>query len=1135
MDVMSEQLWDILKDKVEKEDEGLQADQKIGNQYLASIEKICKFGTDRAKTIQQTFPLYTLHDETHIRNILRLFLSLLGDRSEELTRDETAMLLLSACCHDIGMSYSEDDKALLLADIDRLDRYLDVNPSEYVKAYANGNDRPQMSDDMMQTYLRSIHHERVMDILSNYDWPVVLNGKVNRDDVIRVCQSHGNDISALDNLEPTETVDLRFCAVLLRLSDILDFDTARAPQALYDYWGFTGKESGSALISKQEWDKHLSSIGFDFSSVFDRSSAYLLPYSANCKSMQVEQAINIYLDWVDQELNNCGKEIKRFSGRQWLGGSWADIVLPMKIKRAITPDGYVSGQYRLTLDQDKIMELFIGNDLYSDPSVFVRELIQNAIDAVRTREQLDKEIPRSWRPQINIRTWMDDEGYHWFRIEDNGIGMTEETIMNYFLKVGCSYYNSDAFNQDKIRCNADPDYTPISRFGIGILSCFMGGEKTNQVEVSTKRFTENRTYYPSLRLSMHGMSGYYYLANKDKSHMPGPMKGVTAEEKEPYLKQAGTVIAVRTNLYQTGKYRGFKEIVDRYVVFPQVPIHYDGAEGSFDYKTESEFMDAIHNIQPSNDLSDKGLFEFPLTAEQLDEIYADRPELPFDDPPKVVLKCFALSDYTVSQYLTGAVLAVKAVGEYKSIIISQDDSAFNASVEIGLDINEELNEIGLNISLSFSRDLEEKMRQINDKIKSIRQIEKHYNLKPLYDNDKYKHEIVDALIKNCSDNSDWIDFMIRNYNVSLDDLNYDIDKIEHYFYILLGFDKPSKADIETFRAFESVKSNWSFKLCRLSEYDWFTSYFQNIRSKTGLTSITAHNGIYCGDAEFFVSGDSRYEESTNLGTILLLKDNYRPDVDIARDSIRELNLETASDLAIITEQIANHGFKLKQNHIFDDKYPFLSMKNYWTVLDKRPDFFKSILIHTKVRINSIEDIVYSIDDFRSIINEQQEIMLSRIPTLKGTFSSIYGSLLYLYLSLALLRKEFSLYIDLEITSPKVYVSAKKNETLDNELQFPPTFFIPPKEPDCLYLTNKDSWQRYACNADHRFSVWLLKNCVALKERVPGLFNEFMRTLAEENDNNLINGINDLLKRTRDFPGSVFTVSDDLFLTDSDLC
>ena len=36
------------------------------------------------------------------------------------------------------------------------------------------------------------------------------------------------------------------------------------------------------------------------------------------------------------------------------------FVLPGKIKRTIKADGYVSGQYHLTMDQDQIMELLVG-------------------------------------------------------------------------------------------------------------------------------------------------------------------------------------------------------------------------------------------------------------------------------------------------------------------------------------------------------------------------------------------------------------------------------------------------------------------------------------------------------------------------------------------------------------------------------------------------------------------------------------------------------------------------------------------------------------------------------------------------------------------------------------------------------
>lgn len=661
MSIRDEKLWEILVQKAREDDKDLQPDQRISDEYLSGIKAICDFGVDRAKTIRDTFPMYTLHDEAHICNVLRIMAQLLGDHTDKLTRDEAAMLVLAACCHDVGMSYSDQEKQELLDDRDRIDQYLEQHHDEYVKAYKTNSDEPTFTDEMLRKYLRSIHHERISELLNRKPWLECLRGKVDRKDLVRVCQSHGDNPSSLNDLGCTPTVDLRFCAVLLRLADILDFDTIRAPKAVYDYCGFNDAKGDEAKYSKTEWEKHLASQGFDFIHVADRSVPYDLPYHATSKSMQIEQAVNSYLDWVDSELNECSKLLRRYVGK------WQDFIFPNKILRTIETEGYVSGQYRLTMDQDKVMDLLVGEELYSDPSVFVRELIQNAIDAVRTREQLDKQRPKSWKPQINIRSWMDEDGYHWFRIEDNGTGMTKEIIENYFLKIGKSYYTSDTFQKDKIRCRTDPDYTPISRFGIGILSCFMGGKDSNQIEVSTKRFAADGNRPSALRLSMRGMNGYYYLASQRDGHNPEPMKGVTEQEKRPYLQQPGTVVAVRTNLYQTGKYTGFKEIVDRYVVYPPVPIHYDGPEGSFDYVTQEKFMEVVHSIHPSDDLSQQGVLEFPMLEEQMQELYEEFPLLHFDEPPKILLKCVPLDRYTKSPYFSGAVVYIQSVWKHRNI------------------------------------------------------------------------------------------------------------------------------------------------------------------------------------------------------------------------------------------------------------------------------------------------------------------------------------------------------------------------------------------------------------------------------------------------------------------------------------
>ena len=720
MGFRDEKLWTTLKKKAEEEERryGERANNK--EKYLEAVADICQYGVDRAKTIRDTFPFYTLHDEVHICNVMLLMAELLGDRISSLTRDETALLVMAACCHDIGMSYTEGEKKELLNNKDVVRRYLDKNPSEYVKAYAAGGEEPDLSDEIKMNFFRSIHHERIGELLQKIEWPRALRGSIDKVDLIRVCKSHGEEVSELAALDQVHSLDRRFCAILLRLADILDFDDSRAPQAIYEYNEFDERTSYSEQFSEEEWEKHLSSSGFRFESVKDRSYPYPLDFTAECRSIQIEQKVKCYLDWVDWELDECSKMLRRFAG------TWNDFVLPAKVERHIQSDGYLSGQYRITLDQDQVMELFVGENLYSDPAVFVRELIQNAIDAVRTRKQMDRSLPSDWTGQINIRTWS-ERGYHWFRIEDNGIGMTEDIIRNYFLKVGRSYYNSDEFRKEKHQCKADPDYTPVSRFGIGILSCFMGDKKTNRVEVSTKHFSENGIYYPALRLSMRGINGYYYMADQKKKHTPEPMQGVTDEERALYRNEPGTVVAVRTNLYQIGKYRGFREIIDQYVLYPEVPIHFESEEeGCYDYPTEKEFMDGIHGLKMAEGAEEKGGSKFLFSDEDMKYLQGKLPGLVCRQRPGVVIRCVALDDYMHSPYLTGVTLYAESFGEFEPLEVKMGEIYEKVEVVTyitysidAIDADDDIDDIVCAISLHFSEKTEKQIKAIVESYFSI--------------------------------------------------------------------------------------------------------------------------------------------------------------------------------------------------------------------------------------------------------------------------------------------------------------------------------------------------------------------------------------------------------------------------------
>ena len=104
-DISNSELWGLLKEKVVEE--GLPTD------FLIAVGKICEKGILLSKDTIRFFPNFTLHDITHMKNVCRWMVNLLGDRKNDLSATEAALLVMAACCHDIGMSVSVEQEEKL--------------------------------------------------------------------------------------------------------------------------------------------------------------------------------------------------------------------------------------------------------------------------------------------------------------------------------------------------------------------------------------------------------------------------------------------------------------------------------------------------------------------------------------------------------------------------------------------------------------------------------------------------------------------------------------------------------------------------------------------------------------------------------------------------------------------------------------------------------------------------------------------------------------------------------------------------------------------------------------------------------------------------------------------------------------
>jgi hypothetical protein len=122
-----------------------------------------------------------------------------------------------------------------------------------------------------------------------------------------------------------------------------------------------------------------------------------------------------------------------------------------------------------------------GEQLYGDDkTVPLRELIQNAADAVRARRIYEGKGEQWGRICVHLG----QEGDRmWIEVEDTGIGMSKDLLKGPFLDFGKSYWGSDLMLREWPGL-LSKGFVPTGKFGIGFYSVFMWGDP---VRVTTQR------------------------------------------------------------------------------------------------------------------------------------------------------------------------------------------------------------------------------------------------------------------------------------------------------------------------------------------------------------------------------------------------------------------------------------------------------------------------------------------------------------------------------------------------------------------------------------------------------------------------------------------------------------------------
>ncbi|HEX3044188.1 MAG TPA: hypothetical protein VHY08_05495 [Bacillota bacterium] len=444
--------------------------------------------------IANVFRQYTKHDLLHTLNVAERIADFLPRDPNNLlplNALELALLWAAILLHDSGMAVTDEENKELL-ESDAYKNFLTYHrdrlaQKDLPESKATKHEQRKIEDALFAEFIRSRHPSRARKVIRKHFLDILqFQNKSLQDEVATLCESHGWNVpySNIPN-EPEKCVaqlpyqtgvagcevNLQYLACCLRLGDILDFDHTRAPEASLRYIGFTEE------ISWREWQKHL---GVEALAITERQ----VTLHAKCDQPQQLIDIHTFLDWVDEEIVQCGDLTSEKP--ESIAGRYAFNLSPrVRRKVSMRDESYLAGGFRFQLEYEEIMELLMDKALYPDPALFLRELLQNSLDACRLQKALAEEQKVMYNFNIFVMDYSEDEKDPRIIFQDNGIGMSEEIVKNYFLRVGKSYYRSNDFNATRERLNAKGiQLDACSQFGIGFLSCFLGGDI---IEVETYR------------------------------------------------------------------------------------------------------------------------------------------------------------------------------------------------------------------------------------------------------------------------------------------------------------------------------------------------------------------------------------------------------------------------------------------------------------------------------------------------------------------------------------------------------------------------------------------------------------------------------------------------------------------------
>ena len=386
------------------------------------------------------FPTYTDHSINHTKEVFRIASELLTpEEINNLTADEIYILSMASLLHDIGMCIPIQE----INEICKEDKYKELLES------------PTGLEN--EIFIRDIHHILSYEFIKRESSLLKISDANYAEAIALVAKGH-RKVALDDNKEykpkffiksGREFVCLPYLASILRLADELDITNIRTPKLLTKHYMPNNEQS------IREWEKNISTTQINFTE--DK-----VMFSVKCSDQNNLAALEEQFDKIQNVINYCQKTVRTISNTEARRFKLNLIKCEPKYEYL----GFDPKGIKFSFNVQNVVNTFIGEDLYEEELTSIREALQNSIDSCRYKHSI---FGDEYTPNIVV-TICDSN----ISISNNGLGMDEFVIENFFGRLGSSFYE-----QEKIK----KEFEAIGQFGVGVFSYFLMSE---YIDIETK-------------------------------------------------------------------------------------------------------------------------------------------------------------------------------------------------------------------------------------------------------------------------------------------------------------------------------------------------------------------------------------------------------------------------------------------------------------------------------------------------------------------------------------------------------------------------------------------------------------------------------------------------------------------------